>query len=143
MQTTGFVVGIGGQRKHEYYARANEEILVIIQAEHVVAVEQAEEIFSVPGIDAVFVGPNDLLSSMHKTPAMESDDPQFVEALRVIRETAVRHGVAPGIHVADANAAARRIEEGWRFIAIGSEQSFMQQAARAVVQSLDLTPHTS
>jgi 4-hydroxy-2-oxoheptanedioate aldolase len=117
----------------EYYARANEEILVIIQAEHRLAVERAEEIFSVPGVDAVFVGPNDLLSSMHKTPAMETDDPEFVEALRIIRTTAERFGVAPGIHVADAATAQRRRAEGWKFIAIGSELAFMNRGAAAEV----------
>jgi len=120
----------------EYYARANDEILVIVQAEHIQAVEDADAIFSVPGIDAIFVGPNDLLSSMHKTPAMDTNDPQFVEALRHIRETAKKHGVAPGIHVANAEAAKRRIEEGWQFVAVGSEVAFMQQAGGAVVSSV-------
>src|SRR5271156_6338267 len=45
---------------HDYFARANDEILVVLQCEHSQAVENADQIFSVPGIDAVFVGPNDL-----------------------------------------------------------------------------------
>src|ERR1700730_8975733 len=49
---------------NEYYAHANDHILVILQCEHIHAVEQAESIFSVPGIDAIFVGPNDLAASM-------------------------------------------------------------------------------
>src|SRR5713101_5815674 len=48
----------------EYYARANDEILVVLQCEHIQAVRDAAEIFSVPGIDAIFVGPNDLAASM-------------------------------------------------------------------------------
>lgn len=120
----------------DYYRRANDEILVIIQAEHIQAVENCDEIFRVPGLDAMFIGPNDLLSSMHKTPAMETDDPQFVEALRHLRETAVKHGIAPGLHVADAEAANRRLAEGWKFLAISSELGFMQQAARETVQSV-------
>lgn len=117
----------------EYYRRANDEILVVIQAEHVLAVERADAILSVPGVDAVFVGPNDLLSSMAKTPAMETDAPAFVDALRHIRETAVKHGVAPGVHVADAAAACRRIQEGWQFIAISSELGLMLESARTTV----------
>jgi 4-hydroxy-2-oxoheptanedioate aldolase len=113
----------------DYYRRANDEILIIIQAEHILAVERADEIFAVPGLDGIFVGPNDLLSSMGKTPAMDSDDPAFVDALRHVRETAVRHDIAPGLHVADSAAAARRIAEGWRFIAISSELGFMLQGA--------------
>ncbi|GDX41010.1 5-keto-4-deoxy-D-glucarate aldolase [Armatimonadota bacterium] len=123
----------------EYYAKANNEILVIIQAEHIDAVNNADAIFSVPGIDGVFVGPNDLLSSMHKTPAMETDDPEFIEALRTVRETAKRYGIASGIHVGDAEAASRRIAEGWQFIAVSSELGYMQQAAQSVVKDLGLT----
>ncbi len=120
----------------EYYRRANDEILVIIQAEHLLAVERADEIFRVPGVDAMFVGPNDLLSSMHKTPNMDSDDPEFVAALRHLRETAKRHGIAPGLHVSNAAAATRRIEEGWRFVAVSSELAFMQQSAAAAAESI-------
>lgn len=119
----------------DYYRRANDEILVIVQAEHIAAVENCDEIFAVPGLDGMFVGPNDLLSSMHKTPAMETDDPQFVEALRRLRETAVRHGIAPGIHVADAEAARRRMAEGWQFIAISSELGFMLDSAYTTVEA--------
>jgi len=119
----------------EYYARANDEVLVIVQAEHIDAVDNADKIFAVPGIDAMFIGPNDLLSSMHKTPAMETDDPQFVAALKHLRETAVYHGIAPGLHVADAAAAIRRQAEGWKFIAIASELAFMVQGAQDTVRT--------
>ena len=125
-----------GCKAAEYYQHANEGILVVVQAEHIDAVQRIDEILAVPGIDAVFVGPNDLLASMGKTPQMETDDPEFVEALRRIRVAAVNAGVAPGIHVADASAAARRLEEGWRFIAISSELGFMNSAASQTVSQL-------
>src|SRR5271154_3248018 len=48
----------------EYYAKANDEILIVLQCEHIDAVKNADSIFSVPGIDAIFVGPNDLAASM-------------------------------------------------------------------------------
>lgn len=131
LHTLNFATSAG-----EYYRHANDEILVVVQAEHIDAIDNCEAICRVPGIDVLFVGPNDLLSSMHKTPSMESDDPQFVEALRHVRETATRHGIAPGIHVADADAARRRIAEGWRFIAISSELGFMLQSARATAEAV-------
>ncbi len=120
----------------EYYRRANDEILVVVQAEHYKSVENCDAIFSVPGLDAMFVGPNDLLASMGKTPAMETDDPDFVDALRKLRESAARHGIAPGIHVADVEMAKRRIDEGWRFVAIASELAFMTSGARATAASV-------
>jgi len=103
---------------------------VVVQAESVASVQNAEEILSVPGIDAVFIGPNDLLASMGRTPAMETDDPEFAQALEHIRRTAHKHGVAPGIHVGDAEAANRRIREGFQFVALASDLRFMLAGAR-------------
>jgi len=120
----------------EYFHRANEEILVVIQAEHVQAVERCEEIFSVPGVDAMFVGPNDLLASMNRTPAMESPEPEFVEALARLQSTARRFGVAPGIHVGTVEQAQRRVTEGFRFIAVSSELGFMLSEANRVAAQL-------
>src|SRR5205823_352765 len=107
-----------GTEAATYYARANDETLVVVQAESMAAVENAEQILSVPGIDAVFIGPNDLLATMGRPPAMETDEPEFVQALEHLRRTAKKHRVASGIHVADAEAANRRIREGFQFVAI-------------------------
>src|SRR5437867_7588212 len=53
-----------GASATDYYAHANEELLIVLQCEHIKAVEDADSIFAVPGIDAIFVGPNDLAASM-------------------------------------------------------------------------------
>ena len=121
-----------------YYERANDEVLVIVMIEHVTGVEKADEILSVPGIDACFIGPNDLHKSMNKKPAFESDDPQFVGALKHVRETAKKYGIASGIHVIDAASAKRRVAEGFQFIAITSEAGMMLAKAREVVGALGL-----
>src|ERR1043165_8917658 len=71
-----------------YYAKANDEILVVVMTEHVDAVEHADEIMSVPGIDAVFIGPNDLHASMNQPPAFDSDNKQFTGAVAHILNTA-------------------------------------------------------
>ncbi len=107
-----------------YYARANDEILVVVQAESPEGVANADEILAIPGIDAVFIGPNDLLSQMGKTPRMETDDPEFVAALAHIVAMAEKHGVAAGIHTANAEACNRRMAEGFRFMAIASDARF-------------------
>jgi 4-hydroxy-2-oxoheptanedioate aldolase len=121
-----------------YYARANEEILVVLMAEHVRAIEHADEIFSVPGIDAVFIGPNDLTHSMGMPPCFECDHAEFTGALEHILKIARKHGIAPGIHVADAAAAQRRIAQGFQFIAIASEAGMMLNKAQEIAQSLGL-----
>ncbi len=121
-----------------YYANANEEILVVVMAEHVKAIEAADEICRVPGIDAVFIGPNDLLNSMGRKPAFESDEREFQDALAHILKTARQHNIAAGIHVVDAEAAQRRVKEGFQFIAVASEAAMMLGKAREVAQKLGL-----
>jgi 4-hydroxy-2-oxoheptanedioate aldolase len=121
-----------------YYAKANDEILVAVMAEHIDAVENIGSIVSVPGIDLVFVGPNDLHASMGLAPAFDSDHPQFNEALKKILAHAKARGVAAGIHVTDAAQARRRIQEGWQFIAVISEAGFMLGKAAEITKSLGL-----
>jgi len=69
---------------------------------------------------------------------MESDEKEFVDALRHLRETARRHGVAPGLHTGDAEMARRRLAEGWQFVAVGSDLGLMNSASKAVCQALGL-----
>ena len=121
-----------------YYERANEEILVVVMAEHIKAVEAADEILSVPGIDAVFIGPNDLHNSMGKKPVFDSMDKEYVDSLKHILKTAQKYHVAPGIHVIDAATAKRRIGEGFQFIAVASESGMMLSKAREITQTLGL-----
>jgi 4-hydroxy-2-oxoheptanedioate aldolase len=135
---------IGGQRhalgfkacSSEYFEKANEEILVVVQIEHIEAVNKIDEILSVPGIDACFIGPNDLMSSMGLKPQLESEDPEVLETIRIIREAAKRHGIASGIHVGSAKTANTCIQEGFQFIAIGSELSYMLTKAQDEISQL-------
>lgn len=121
-----------------YYRKANEEILVVVMAEHVDAIERADEILQVPGIDVVFIGPNDLSKSMGLEPTFDSEDPRFVKAVDHILKTARKYGVVPGIHVADAAAARKRIDQGFQFIAIGSEVGLMLAKASETLKEVGL-----
>jgi 4-hydroxy-2-oxoheptanedioate aldolase len=122
-----------GTDAENYYRRANHEILVVVQAEHIDAVARASEIYSVPGIDAVFVGPNDLRASMRDASGRDPHEDQFESALQRILHACLEHNVAPGMHVFSAADAIRRIAEGWLFLAVNSELRFMLDGARDLV----------
>jgi 4-hydroxy-2-oxoheptanedioate aldolase len=119
-----------------YQDHARDEILIVVQIEHIKAVEAADEILSVPGIDAAFIGPADLSASMGVKPAGEVQDPRVLEAIDHVRDRAMTHGVAPGIHVFSSETARRRISEGFRFVALGTDVRFMTGAARAALESV-------
>ena len=122
-----------------YYAKANDEILVVVMLEQVQAVENADEILSVPGIDAFFIGPNDLHNSMGKPPAFESDAPEFTQALDHLLKMGKKHTVPAGLHVVDAPAAQRRLAQGFQFLAIASEAGMMLSKASEITRSLNLS----
>src|SRR5215204_2417895 len=50
-------------RAPDYFARADDEMCVMVQLETRVAVDALEEIAAVEGVDAVFIGPSDLSAS--------------------------------------------------------------------------------
>ncbi len=130
---------IGGTRPRlyggsDYVQHANDEILVVVQIEHVRAVENAAEILSVPGIDAYFVGPSDLCASLGLPNAPDPDYPEFWQALEHVQEAARAAGVPSGIH-ASAKRAAEMIERGYRFVAVGFDTQFLVAAAAAALQT--------
>ena len=67
-----------GAAASDYYKHANEEILVVLQTESPRGVHNAEAIYSLKGVDAIFVGPNDLTAQMRD----ESGKDPSVEELR-------------------------------------------------------------
>lgn len=121
-----------GATAHEYYQKADDEILVIIQTEHIKAVEIADDIYSVPGLDAVFVGPNDLAASMRGPDGSPPGKEHFEATLTRIREAARRNRLPCGLHVLTADEALSRAREGWQFIAVGSELKMMLDSAANV-----------
>jgi 4-hydroxy-2-oxoheptanedioate aldolase len=120
----------------DYYAKVDDELLVVLQCEHIQAVRNFDEVYSVPGVDAVFVGPNDLAASMRGPDGKPPHPDAFKEALREILAGCKRNNVAPGIHTFSLDEARAKIEEGWQFVAIASELKFMVEAAKKVTDGL-------
>jgi 4-hydroxy-2-oxoheptanedioate aldolase len=133
--------GLGGTRRvlyggSDYVSHANDEILVIPMIETAEGVRNADDILSVPGIDACFVGPNDLAMSLGLAPSLDPPFEEYEQSIQKIFQACKRHGVAPGLHAPSAERAADRIEQGWQLIAINSDGGFMAQSAAATVKTL-------
>src|ERR1700757_3982796 len=86
----------------DYFARANDEVLIVLQCEHIQAVENADNIFSVPGIDAIFVGPNDLAASMRSKDGKPPGAEATAKAMNPVLDPCRKYGVAPGLHCMSA-----------------------------------------
>ncbi|KAJ5379302.1 Pyruvate/Phosphoenolpyruvate kinase-like domain-containing protein [Penicillium cosmopolitanum] len=75
-----------------YMKTANETIITCVQIESQAGVENVDVICAVPGVDMIFIGPNDLaLSILGYVPA-KGNEPEFVNAIEQIVAAAKRHG---------------------------------------------------
>lgn len=127
-----------GATPSEYYARADSELLIVLQCEHLDAVRDFDRVFSVPGVDAVFVGPNDLAASMRDAAGKPPSPEVFRQALADILAAGRRIGVPVGIHTFSADEAREKLADGWQFVAVASELKFMTEGAATVVRALGL-----
>src|SRR4029079_1165796 len=88
-----------GATAADYYVQANDNILVILQTESPQGVENAEAIYSLPGVDAIFVGPNDLTFQMRGPDGVDPTPDQLEAMLERILVIGKKTGTPVGLHV--------------------------------------------
>jgi 4-hydroxy-2-oxoheptanedioate aldolase len=102
--------------------------LSIVMIETVQAVDSADEILGVPGIDAVFVGPNDLAVSAGLESSYEGRHPQHRRLIERIAEAARTNGVAAGIMCGTAEVARQWHEVGFVMLGLQSDTRLLADA---------------
>jgi 4-hydroxy-2-oxoheptanedioate aldolase len=113
----------------DYPLHANDEILVVVMIEHIDAVNRVEEILAVPGVDACFIGPNDLAWSMGLGKGPGANDPTHAAAVAAVLAAAKKLGVPAGIHCRSVEEVPMRAEQGFQFLACTSDIAFLSGAA--------------
>ena len=112
----------------------NANTLVVLQIETKRAVEAREELLSVPGIDAVMIGPADLSISLG-VPG-DFQHPKMVEAMEAVRDSCRAHGVAPGTQTRTPALARFWKDRGMIFLGCSSETAMLQDRATELVKQL-------
>lgn len=115
----------------DYKDHANAELIVMPMIETAEAVKNIDAILSVPGIDAVYVGPSDLSLTLGCTPKLDQTEAPVVECQQRIVEACKRHGVVAGIHNATATYALKMIAAGYQFVTLASDSRFLAAQAAA------------
>jgi 2-dehydro-3-deoxyglucarate aldolase/4-hydroxy-2-oxoheptanedioate aldolase len=106
----------------------------IIQIETLKALENVEAIAAIDGADLLFVGPLDLSFALGVPRDFKS--PIFVDACAKVIAAAKANNKVAGILAADATAASAFIEQGFKFIAIGSDSTLLAGAITNLVTQL-------
>lgn len=119
-----------GRNFDEYFARANENLLTVVQIETSEAVANAGEIASVDGVDVLFIGPLDLSTNLgvHQ----RYDEPVFVEALDRVAAACKTNGKASGILVPKVEMLPAMIEKGFTFFVVGSDGGLVANGLNAL-----------
>ena len=115
----------------DYMARANEDIAVIVQIEHVEAVRNIDAILEVPGIDGVFVGPFDLSGSMDKPGRI--NDPEVQAAIGRVVQACARRDIALCAYAHTPAHARTYLQMGYRVIGLCTDYILLARAARAAL----------
>ena len=110
----------------QYLAKWNEGNLCIANIESVPALSHLEELLSVPGLDAVFIGPHDLSISL--VIPEQYDHPVFEEAVKKIIHISRGNNLAVGIHFSESpERQIRWMKEGVNLIIHSSDLALFSQ----------------
>ena len=129
-------VGLGraqgyGLKFQEYLDEANEETAVVVQAEHIDAVNNIETIIKVPGVDAVLIGPYDLSASLGRMG--EVTHPDVTAAIDYVTAVCRDANMPLGIFGVSATAVKPYIERGYTLIVAGVDTLLLGQAAQKLL----------
>jgi 2-keto-3-deoxy-L-rhamnonate aldolase RhmA len=118
----------------EYFAEWNKQVLVILQIETPEGLKNVDAIAAVPGVDVLFVGPNDLSANLGIF--RKFDHPDFKTALDHIKTATKRHGIAAGYMASNAEETLQRIDEGFQFVAAGTDARLLAGAAKSTYDAI-------
>ena len=125
-----------GATAGDYYLKANDEIMVVLMTESPRGIENAEAIYSLPGLDAIFIGPNDLRFQMRAPDGTFPTSEEHEAAIQKVIEVGKKVGTPTGLHAMDAESALQRVQEGMQFMAIGSDLRMMTSKAQEIVSAV-------
>lgn len=111
----------------DYVDHADSAVLTWAMIESRSALDNLDEIAAVEGLDAIYIGPNDLAMSLGERPGALSEPVRGAirRAVRVARE----HGIFVGAFCGGEDAAAEMVDFGMDLVTPGNDISFLRDAA--------------
>ena len=120
----------------DYFKHANDTVITMAMIETKQAMDNLDEILSVPELDSLYIGPNDLAISLGYAPSGVPTDPVVIDAIKTIAAGAKRHGVYAGIHCGSTAMAKQMIGLGFQFVTLLADNAFLVSAAKGAVAEM-------
>lgn len=129
-------------RVSDYYQRANDQTCILIQLETQAALDRAAEIGGVAGVDGVFFGPADIAADMGLIGQPMHD--AVWDRIRPAAQTLMDMGIPVGTLVTDPGFAAQLLNEGFTFVACGTDTGLLAKATDGLLaQMREMTKETT
>ena len=112
-----------------YLEDRNKNSIAIIGIESVAAVNVLDKMLDVPGIDGIFVGPNDMSISLGVPD--QYDRQEYQTTVKKVIDTAEARGVPVLVHHQTPELSTFWISQGARFILHGSDRRALAEGFRA------------
>lgn len=117
-----------------YPQQANDSLYTIMQCETRKGVENIEEICQTPGLDCIFIGTADLSQDMGYPGNV--NHPEVMEAVNKVLAACQKYHIVPGIVTGNAEVAAKRIKQGFRFLTCMNDQVFFRTESAKRLQTI-------
>lgn len=131
---------MGGDSHYTYepdYADvANKATLLLVQIEHILAVENVEAILGVKGVDGCFVGPTDLALSMGLPRAGFLEHPDHCRAIQLIADACLSLNKLACTNTYDLNEAKSKVMQGYGCVTLRSDADLFVDSGRSLLRSI-------
>lgn len=120
----------------DYGQHADHEVLCFAMIETAEAIRNLNEIVTTPGLDGVYIGTADLtlgLTGRKYPTGFDREEPEMVEAIKHVLETAHKAGIRACLHNGTAAYAAKAIGWGFDLVTISNDVRLLAGAAGASV----------
>jgi 4-hydroxy-2-oxoheptanedioate aldolase len=114
----------------DYFSVANSWTIACGQIETEAAVNNIDAICSVPGLDMICVGPNDLAIALSLGANRDIRAPVVLEAIKHVHARATAKGVITAIFANDRVYAMDMASNGWQVISIGTDAAWISSMAK-------------
>lgn len=120
----------------DYFASYEKQILKIALIETVKGVSNMAEIAATPGLDMLYVGPNDLTIDYGGAPTYIATDQRVLDAMDRSIVLAKEHSLTAGTYAGSVEVARIAIEKGFQLISLGYAAKLMFKTAADILEQV-------
>lgn len=117
-------------------AEQDEAALCVVMVETRAGVDALEQIVAVPGVDAVYIGPNDLALGCGFGRSIYRDSAEVDALVQHVVDTCRAAGVVVGLHCSDAAMGVDWAARGVRMLTVATDTTVLRHGVRAALDHL-------